>query len=362
MGLGLILVVIGVLLLIAVGVVVFLVVMGNRRAENEAKLQVPAAQVQEHFAPDGPGQFAYQAGGEHPQQGAFVPNPQPVQGEVGAAPAAPQYAQQQIFTEQQPVAVPESGYQSVSPAPEQFGMAEQITAEYERLAAEPVPQRWSSLAGEEKQLYAWPDDYSQQGQYVDESPNPQGYPAAFVADVDSAAPVTPAVPVAPAVPVEPYSQAQDMVAPVSSVQEADGVQEQPVSAVAVSYSDATAQAVIEDDEDRTVVVQRRARFGIELPDGTVLELPSDDVVVGRKPQEREGSTVLLINDMTRTLSKSHLRLRRTGDDWTVEDLHSTNGVSIVAADGSFVLIEPGKAVPVTPQMVFGTLEVTLRQL
>ncbi|UOR02211.1 DUF5684 domain-containing protein [Leucobacter allii] len=116
-----------------------------------------------------------------------------------------------------------------------------------------------------------------------------------------------------------------------------------------------------DDSDRTVVVQRRVRWGVELPDGEVLELRGDDVIVGRKPATEEGTVALQIPDPTRTVSKSHARLRRTGEVWTIEDLHSTNGVSTIDG-GDPEPIEPGREVPATEQLVIGTLRVSLRRI
>lgn len=119
---------------------------------------------------------------------------------------------------------------------------------------------------------------------------------------------------------------------------------------------------IEDTDDRTVLVPRRARWGLELPDGGMLELPGDDVVIGRKPQAAEGSEVLQINDPMRTLSKTHARLRRTGESWTVEDLGSTNGLAIIDDEGNAIEIDPGEQHEATEQMIIGTLEVKLRRM
>ncbi|MFT4231955.1 MAG: FHA domain-containing protein, partial [Leucobacter sp.] len=123
-----------------------------------------------------------------------------------------------------------------------------------------------------------------------------------------------------------------------------------------------APAAADDDEDRTVVVARRARWGIELPDGEVLGLEGDDVVVGRRPEVLTGAVVLQIADPTRTMSKSHARLRRHGEDWTIEDLHSTNGVSVIDEHGATVPLEPGREYEVIEDLIIGTLEVKLRRI
>ena len=116
----------------------------------------------------------------------------------------------------------------------------------------------------------------------------------------------------------------------------------------------------EDDLDSTIVVSRRQRWVLELGDGTLLDLDADDIVLGRKPTAVGGSDTLLIADRTRTLSKSHARLRRDGETWTIEDLHSTNGVFVTANDGQQIELTPGEIVAVTGELLIGTLPAVLR--
>ena len=132
---------------------------------------------------------------------------------------------------------------------------------------------------------------------------------------------------------------------------------------AAAGSAPSSSAASHDDElDRTVVVVRKTRWGLELPDGEVLELLTDDVVLGRKPEAPEGAAVLQIVDPTRTMSKTHARLRREGESWTIEDLQSTNGVAIIDEQGQASQIDAGSAVPATPRLVIGTLEVKLHPI
>lgn len=118
--------------------------------------------------------------------------------------------------------------------------------------------------------------------------------------------------------------------------------------------------LLDDDLDQTIAVSRRARWVLELPDGQQLELAGDDIVVGRKPTAQGASDVLVIPDSTRTLSKSHARLRLEGDSWTIEDLNSTNGVFTIDAVGEHHELTPGARATATEQLVIGTLEVRLR--
>ncbi|PRI10186.1 FHA domain-containing protein [Leucobacter massiliensis] len=111
-----------------------------------------------------------------------------------------------------------------------------------------------------------------------------------------------------------------------------------------------------------MVVPRRGTWGLELPDGEVLELLGDDVVLGRKPEPQEGATTLQIVDPTRTMSKTHARLRRRGEDWTIEDLRSTNGVALVDEGGETIPLEAGREYEAVEQLIIGTLPVRLRRI
>ncbi|WP_084767189.1 FHA domain-containing protein [Leucobacter komagatae] len=164
----------------------------------------------------------------------------------------------------------------------------------------------------------------------------------------------------PAPVPNPASQPEPMAAPAAVVPPEASTSAAPVASLASrAESQLSEPAPLDDDFDETVVVSRRVRWAIQLPDGQQLELASDDVVVGRKPVAVEGSEVLLVPDATRTLSKSHARLRLTGDDWTIEDLHSTNGVFTIDAAGEQRELAPGVPVAATRELIIGTLEVRL---
>lgn len=207
------------------------------------------------------------------------------------------------------------------------------------------------------------------------APVPPATPAssASSASAASSAPASSA-PVASIPPAQGFSQASPSAetayaspAPVvakptsaQSVQKATGITGMidplPASAFAVSQA---AEAPM--DLDHTVVAPRRNRpaWVLELPDGTELPL-EDNVVVGRKPEPIDGSAALAVPDLTRTLSKSHVRLMREGERWLVEDLGSTNGLVLLNEDGSESELSPGVRAEATERMLFGTLEVRLR--
>lgn len=86
-----------------------------------------------------------------------------------------------------------------------------------------------------------------------------------------------------------------------------------------------------------------------LDDGTPVAL-SALTLIGRDPAASNGeeASLVALEDPTRSVSKTHLAVMRTGDGWAVVDRNSTNGVSIVANDGSEVALTSG-----TPAAVSG---------
>ncbi|WP_022889622.1 DUF5684 domain-containing protein [Agromyces italicus] len=120
----------------------------------------------------------------------------------------------------------------------------------------------------------------------------------------------------------------------------------------------------DDAFDRTVVVQRRplVRWRLVLDDGSVLELDAPVVVLGRNPRAAlTGEQRLVVPDLSRTLSKTHAVLRLDGEQWSVTDLDSTNGVMVPDAGGVDRLIDPGVPTPVADRLVLGTLAVALER-
>jgi predicted component of type VI protein secretion system len=81
------------------------------------------------------------------------------------------------------------------------------------------------------------------------------------------------------------------------------------------------------------------------------------VLLGRDPADAKGDAVLVaVDDPERSLSKTHASLRRAGDALVIEDLDSTNGVSVTRA-GREVAVEPR-----TPYQLQDGDEVYLGQL
>lgn len=102
--------------------------------------------------------------------------------------------------------------------------------------------------------------------------------------------------------------------------------EQTIAVVRQSGTPATAGPVLVLDDGRSIPV-----------DGFVL--------LGRDPS---GEGAVAVEDATRSVSKTHLRIEIAGARWSVTDLHSTNGSSITDAAGIDTPLRPGTPVEASP--------------
>lgn len=114
----------------------------------------------------------------------------------------------------------------------------------------------------------------------------------------------------------------------------------------------------EDDDEiaATVVVDRRPAipWRLHVEGGRVFALTGEQAVLGRKPAITAPNVQrIAVPDSTRTLSKEHARLDLAGGVWTVTDLHATNGVIVLAPDGSERLLEPGASAEIVGGFVLG---------
>lgn len=318
--------------------------------------------------------------------------PVPPQAPAPAAPSSAQPAAAQHITPVPPApgsVQPMPSVPAAAPAPGQqpgaWGFSNTTEDAFERLAAQGAgPQAGAPLGYvEPPRPFSWPEQQAP----VD--------PAAAVPVVPAQPEAAPVVPEAAPAQPEPMPAPEPAAAPVPEPEfdEAPSIfstgeraaRKAAATPAAEAVDAAVAAAAIpvatpaatpaatevsspvaatdpgDDDDDHTVVVSRRKRWGIELPSGEIEELIGDDVVVGRRPSGAEGVSLLKIADPTRTLSKSHVRMRRDGDTWTIEDLQSTNGVSVDRGHGVEV-IEAGREVRASEHMIIGTLEVTLREM
>ncbi|WP_243226577.1 FHA domain-containing protein [Microbacterium sp. CIAB417] len=194
--------------------------------------------------------------------------------------------------------------------------------------------------------------------------------------------VTPGVPVAPAAAVPPPVGVPSAPAPAVAPASAPAVP--PTSAAAVPpTSAAPAQPptpaqpapVLRSGavEPEPAPLTRRARRGAEdasVPGGWSLTLPTGEVVpvaavalvLGRNPRATaSGVQYVAVTDEARTVSKEHARLVWDGTAWTITDLGSTNGVSLLDATGAEQAVAAGGSAPVTDRFVLGDAVVQLRR-
>ena len=112
----------------------------------------------------------------------------------------------------------------------------------------------------------------------------------------------------------------------------------------------------DDDLDNTIVVDRRpvVPWKLRTDDGFVASLTASKVVLGRNPSSGEMDVqAIAIPDSSKTLSKTHARLDLVDGAWTLTDLHSTNGVIVIEADGSENLIDVDQTVPLQSRFLLG---------
>lgn len=98
----------------------------------------------------------------------------------------------------------------------------------------------------------------------------------------------------------------------------------------------TQPAVVEPVETRPPSSEAPPQWSLTLHDGSVRYI-SGTVLLGRDPARVEGwesAGLLVINDPERTISKTHAAIDCSGEEFFLVDLHSTNGVAIIAPDGT----------------------------
>lgn len=161
-----------------------------------------------------------------------------------------------------------------------------------------------------------------------------------------------------AAPVQPSRQTSDETGSVPQVRPMPmpmPMPAEPMPAEPTSQAASLTAASADDEFDATIVVSRRrgARRVLVLDDGRRFALSATSIVIGRNPDGQPGEQRLAIPDKTRTLSKTHARLVVQGDEWRLTDLHSTNGVVVVADDGAETLLDAGESVIGAGRFILG---------
>ncbi|MEV7873574.1 FHA domain-containing protein [Microbacterium sp. NPDC089188] len=107
--------------------------------------------------------------------------------------------------------------------------------------------------------------------------------------------------------------------------------------------------------------RRRGEWTVALPDGAAVALTGRTVVLGRKPSNADESVqYVAVHDDSRTMSKEHARLDWTVTGWTITDLDSTNGVTLVHDDGRVERLSGGATAPVPTRFRLGDAGLEVR--
>lgn len=82
---------------------------------------------------------------------------------------------------------------------------------------------------------------------------------------------------------------------------------------------------------------------LTAPGGTRIPVTAT-VLLGRNPSAAVHpgpAELVVLDDPTSTVSKTHAAVRPAGDELEITDLHSTNGVTVVSAGGAATRVPPG---------------------
>lgn len=106
--------------------------------------------------------------------------------------------------------------------------------------------------------------------------------------------------------------------------------------------------------------RRRGEWTLGLPDGQRVSVTGRTVVLGRRPPAQDdGVQYIAVADDTRTMSKQHARLDWTVTGWTITDLGSTNGVTLLHGDERSERVRADAPALVTPRFRLGDAELEL---
>lgn len=134
-------------------------------------------------------------------------------------------------------------------------------------------------------------------------------------------------------------------------------------ATAAPQTDGDAAAAPLDELTQTARPRsrRRGEWTLALPDGSRVALTSRTVILGRKPGNGEDAVqYIAVADDTRTMSKQHARLEWTVTGWSITDLDSTNGVTLIHDDGRTERVPGGASAIATSRFRLGDARVELR--
>lgn len=141
-----------------------------------------------------------------------------------------------------------------------------------------------------------------------------------------------------------------------------GMSQQPVAPPA-SWN-GTLHGEVAEETIVSPVAPPAATWLLEFESGEAFELVSRDIVIGRAPVATFDATAIAVRDTTKSMSRTHARMRfdATRDRWTIEDLHSGNGVAVLDDANEWTFIRPGDIAYATYGLLFGQLRARLHRV
>ncbi|MCT9819105.1 FHA domain-containing protein [Microbacterium sp. W1N] len=119
----------------------------------------------------------------------------------------------------------------------------------------------------------------------------------------------------------------------------------------------------DDEVDQTVMVRRKLPTWRLIPaSGAPVAITGDVAILGRRPAADPGfpsAQLVAVEDLARTVSKTHARIELRGERWLITDLGSTNGVLVRTLMGDEVEIEPGTELAAGERFFLGDEEFRL---
>ena len=102
---------------------------------------------------------------------------------------------------------------------------------------------------------------------------------------------------------------------------------------------------------------------LRTDDGHATAITGQVAILGRAPAAAHSGAAQLVvlDDSSKTVSKTHARIALADGVWSVTDLNSTNGVHVIAPDGENLRLVPGVPANFTESFRLGDLTLHLRR-
>ncbi len=218
------------------------------------------------------------------------------------------------------------------------------------LAVPPAPARWSPAP-------------------VASAPPAAEAPVISVQSVAPATPVAQSKTWAPPITTVPGFDSSARVAPAVVPLIAEPLASPATNSVVTSANTSAhapeLQPSVEDenpDFDKTVVAPRaKKEIWTLLPEGGApITVTKSAALLGRNPSSTAAETQLIaVPDPSKTVSRTHARLRLADGAWTIVDLNSTNGVYLLSEAGDETEVEAGVPTPIGSSFRLGDLTIQI---